>query len=309
MNPHVTSVNISRKKGIAKHPVPEIVVNENGISGDAHAGDWHRQISILSNEIIAEFEQELGRSINPGEFAENITTIGIPLKKIGYFDRLILGDVELVVTQIGKKCHGDSCAIFREAGRCVMPTEGIFCKVVSAGKIKEHTPVEHKAKVLNIKVVTVSDRGSRGECEDKSGPKVESIINTFFEKKRWHPKVTRKILPDSQKLLNEELEDASKKNTDMIIMTGGTGIGPRDVTPEVVSAFCDKTIPGIMEAIRIKYGSQYPNALLSRSIAGIKDEMQIYAIPGSLRAASEYTEEILKTMEHIIFMLNKIDDH
>jgi len=124
----VVSVNISEKKGTIKIPVPEIVLNKLGVANDAHAGDWHRQVSLLADESVQRFTHAAGRKINYGEFAENITTKGLELVNTHPLDRLTIGDVELEITQIGKECHGTSCAIFKEVGNCVMPKEGIFAR-------------------------------------------------------------------------------------------------------------------------------------------------------------------------------------
>jgi MOSC domain-containing protein YiiM len=136
MSIKIISVNTSTVKGIIKTPVPEIILNDKGVEGDAHAGDWHRQVSLLAKESIAKWSHQAGRKVNWGEFAENITTQGIVLYETNPGDRLIIGDVELEVTQIGKKCHGSGCAIFNEVGNCVMPKEGIFAKVIKPGKLK-----------------------------------------------------------------------------------------------------------------------------------------------------------------------------
>ncbi len=132
----VLSVNISEKKGEIKNPVKEIVITEKGVENDAHAGDWHRQVSLLAKESIDKFEEVLGRKLGFGEFAENITTKGITLYTMKPGDKLKIADVEMEVTQIGKKCHGDGCAIFSQVGKCVMPKEGIFAKVLKTGTIK-----------------------------------------------------------------------------------------------------------------------------------------------------------------------------
>ena len=110
----IVSINISEEKGTIKKPVQGVLnVNCKGLPGDAHSGSWHRQISLLSKERIEEFSKEIGRQINFGEFAENITNEGIDLKTVTLFDRFIIGSVILEVTQLGKECHGEGCAIFR----------------------------------------------------------------------------------------------------------------------------------------------------------------------------------------------------
>ncbi len=132
---NILSVNISEKKGTVKKAVDKITVNELGVQNDAHAGDWHRQVSLLGKESFDKFSKMAGRQVNFGEFAENITTEGIELYNTTPGDRFIIGNVELEITQIGKKCHGTGCAIFNEVGNCVMPKEGIFCKVIRPGEI------------------------------------------------------------------------------------------------------------------------------------------------------------------------------
>ena len=132
----VTAVNISEKKGIRKHEVAEIeLLPHHGIVGDAHAGDWHRQVSLLAEESI-DTMRALGLSLTAGAFAENINTIGISLKTLPVGTLLRIGAAVLRVTQIGKECHND-CAIKKATGKCVMPTEGIFCEVVIPGRVQK----------------------------------------------------------------------------------------------------------------------------------------------------------------------------
>jgi len=305
----VLSVNISEKKGTIKKPVPEVLINKFGILNDAHSGDWHRQISLLSTESIAKFSKEANRKINYGEFAENITTEGIDLLKVSLLDRFIIGKVELELTQIGKSCHGSNCAIYREVGSCVMPKEGIFCRVISEGKIKKEDSIVYIPKTFHFKIITLSDRANAGVYEDKSGPKIKEIIESYFQKNNRKIVIESIIIPDDAELLKKTILKAKIDKTDCIITTGGTGIGKRDITPDVIKPLLDKEIPGIMDFIRLKYGAEKPNALLSRSIAGIIDDSLIFALPGSPKAVEEYLNEILKTLEHLIYMLNGLDAH
>ncbi len=138
----VISVNISEKKGEQKHPVREIQLKlRHGIVGDAHAGDWHRQISLLAKESIDSMRATCPVPLGSGMFAENINTRGIDLKSLPVGTRLRMGETELEVTQIGKECHSD-CAIKRAAGKCVMPTEGIFAVVVKEGIVRAGDEIE-----------------------------------------------------------------------------------------------------------------------------------------------------------------------
>ena len=131
----VMAVCISERKGIRKHAVPEITVRrDHGIVGDAHAGNWHRQISLLATESIDRM-RAMGLSLTDGAFAENIVTEGIELRTLPVGTLLRVGETLLRVTQIGKECHND-CAIKAATGTCVMPTDGIFAVVVEEGTIR-----------------------------------------------------------------------------------------------------------------------------------------------------------------------------
>jgi MOSC domain-containing protein YiiM len=132
----IVSVNISEEKGTVKQACSSIVLDATGVKHDAHAGDWHRQVSMLGIESVQRFEALSGRKIIFGEFAENITTEGLELYETKPGDRFYNEHIELEVTQIGKSCHGTSCSIFREVGACVMPKEGIFCKVLRGGILR-----------------------------------------------------------------------------------------------------------------------------------------------------------------------------
>jgi molybdopterin adenylyltransferase len=305
----ILSVNTSEKKGTVKKPVDEIQLTEIGVVGDAHSGKWHRQVSLLATESIAKFEVEAGRSIQPGEFAENITTEGLLLHKCRPLDRFLNDAVELEVTQIGKKCHGDNCAIFREVGNCVMPKEGIFARVIRSGNLKAGDELDYLRKVINIKIITLSDRASAGEYADKSGPQIRNLSETFFSGISRPTEFTSYLIPDDPEDLTRLIRSAIAQQVDVVFTTGGTGIGPRDITPETVRPLLEKEIPGIMELIRVKYGMEKPAALLSRGIAGVSGKTLIYCLPGSLKAVTEYCHEILPTIQHSIYMLEGIDSH
>lgn len=305
----VLSVNISEKKGTIKLPVDKIILSNAGVKGDAHAGMWHRQVSLLGRESFEKMESSAGRKLQYGEFAENITTEGFLLYQMKPFDRLVSGNMILEVTQIGKKCHGTNCAIYKETGDCVMPKEGIFCRVIQGGELQEGDILEYHPKVVKVHVITLSDRASQGIYEDKSGPLLKKLSVDFFSGNGRQVSVENSVIPDDEVQLRALMEFLIEKKNDVIFTTGGTGIGPRDITPDVVKSLLDKEIPGIMEMIRVKYGMQFPNALVSRSIAGVAGKTLIYALPGNPKAVKEYADEIFKTVEHSFRMLHNIDEH
>lgn len=142
----VVSINVSEKKGTAKKPVDAAVLTSDGLKEDAHSGNWHRQVSLLDSESIAEFSQRTGIEISPGDFGENLTTAG------GDIELLVPGRIlegpdgtKLLVTQVGKECHGDDCTIFRKVGKCIMPARGVFCRVLEPGNL-------HRGDILELTI-------------------------------------------------------------------------------------------------------------------------------------------------------------
>jgi MOSC domain-containing protein YiiM len=136
----VVSVCTSAKTGVQKSPVAEVTARtEHGIDGDAHAGPWHRQVSLLADESAAKM-RAAGAQVGPGDFGENVLTAGIDLTALPVGAVLVVGGARLEITQKGKECH-TRCAIFEAAGACVMPQEGVFCRVLAGGPIRPGDPV------------------------------------------------------------------------------------------------------------------------------------------------------------------------
>jgi len=161
---------------------------------------------------------------------------------------------------------------------------------------------------LEILIITLSDRAYKGEYEDLSGPRIKQMLTDHFISSEWKISVKCILIPDDADILKKEIIEGSAKYN-VIFTSGGTGIGPRDITVETVRPTLSKEIPGIMEYIRNKYGAEKPNALLSRGVAGIINKSIVYTLPGSVRAVEEYMTEILKTIEHLIFMQYGVDTH
>ena len=199
----VLSVNISEKKGTIKKPVSEINIDKSGITNDVHSGNRHSQVSLLGVESIDKFAKLTGKKIQFGEFAENITTQGIILYETNPLDRLAIGNTLLEITQIGKKCHGNNCAINEQTSDCIMPKEGIFCRVLNGGKVKPGDEIIYNPKIYNIKIITLSDRASKGEYEDKSGLKIKEMLKTFLGNKKSNFDTI--VIPDDKEILSLSL--------------------------------------------------------------------------------------------------------
>ena len=162
----VTAVCISEKKGTQKMPVEEIVLRKDwGIENDAHAGNWHRQVSLLSLEKIEAFRAR-GAEVEFGAFGENIVAEGFDFREIPVGTRFRINDALLELTQIGKECH-THCAIYKVMKDCIMPREGVFAKVLEGGIVRPGDPIEllplDPKRPFSAAVITLSDKGSRGE--------------------------------------------------------------------------------------------------------------------------------------------------
>ena len=132
----VKAVCVSEIKGVQKKPVESVrLIEEHGIEGDAHAGEWHKQVALLASESVARMQEKITIKLKPGDFGENVLTEGIDLMRLPVGSRIRLGTAELEITQIGKECHQD-CAIRKAAGDCVMPREGVFARVLNGGEVR-----------------------------------------------------------------------------------------------------------------------------------------------------------------------------
>jgi len=301
--PTVEALCTSANKGEPKRPVEAATFRpEHGIVGDAHAGAWHRQVSLLAAEDIETARRtlpDLAPDLAPGAFAENVVTAGIDLGELGLGSRLRLGaDVVLSVTQIGKVCH-TPCAIGRLTGDCIMPRLGLFARVLEGGEVRVGEAAEVVVSVprdrFQAVVVTVSDRCARGLAEDTAGPAVAQMLEN-----QVHAHIYRyTVVPDEQDAIADRLRHyADGHSIDLVVTVGGTGPAPRDVTPEATRAVVERLAPGFDEAMRAASLAKTPHAMLSRGASGIRASTLIVNLPGSKRAATENLEAILPALPH-----------
>lgn len=293
----IIGICISDRRGIQKREVEEAQIEKGwGIKGDAHGGNWHRQISLLAYEKIEAFK-ERGIELNFGAFGENLIVEGFDLRNLPVGTRFRIGDVLLELTQIGKECHSH-CEIFKKMGDCIMPREGVFTEVITGGKIKKGDEVEmippQKDRPFTAAVITLSDKGSKGERDDKSGP----LIAKMLEEAGYEVKETL-LLADEQKALEYQLcRMADQRQINVIFTTGGTGFSERDRTPEATIAVCDRMADGIADGIR-NYSMQITGrAMFSRAVSGIRKKTLIINLPGSPKAVQESLEFLLRDLGH-----------
>lgn len=289
----VIATCISPKKGTQKENVHTVKLIENwGIENDAHAGTWHRQVSLLSHNKIEDFRAR-GAVVQDGAFGENLIVEGIDFRTLPLGTRFKCNDVILELTQIGKECH-QGCAIYQVMGDCIMPREGVFTRVIRGGIISEGDEMEIMERKLRVAVITSSDSGFAGTREDASGPVIEKMM-----KEAGYEVTYKLLLPDDQKELEKALCDiADTSRADLVLTTGGTGFSPRDVMPEATAAVCDRMVPGIPEAMRAYSLQITKRAMLSRAASGIRKKTLIVNMPGSPKAVTECLEYILPELKH-----------
>jgi len=307
-NGRLLHVCISSRKGIAKHEIPSAkLLLDYGMESDAHAGEWHRQVSLLAHADI-EFMRAKGLKLKPGAFGENLVIDGVNTDELGVGSQLRVGPVLLELTQLGKVCH-TRCAIYYTSGDCIMPRTGLFARVVEAGEVTAGMSVEIVHRIdrstLQAVVITISDRCSAGQTIDSAGPAVAALLSSELGARiAW-----TKLVPDSESEIAEAIKDFSDRRVDIILTAGGTGPNVRDVTPEATRKVLDRELPGLAEAMRAASSAKTPNAWLSRAVAGIRRETLIVNLPGSKRAAVENLEAILPVIPHSVKMLQNETAH
>ena len=298
----VTAICISKQRGTRKEPVSSARFEpDHGVAGDAHAGNWHRQVSLLQQEKIDAF-QEKGITVTPGAFGENLIVSGIDFRSLPVGTLLRCGEVLLEMTQIGKECH-THCAIYHQTGDCIMPREGVFARVLQGGTIavgdvmdieQRQTPMPWQAAVI-----TLSDQGAAGQRKDKSGPAIVERLE-----QNGYDVIEQLLLPDDQARLERELTRlCDQRQPDLILTTGGIGFSQRDITPEATLAVAQRHVPGIAEAIRAASMQITKRAMLSRAVSVIRGKTLIINLPGSPKACMESMDVFLDTIPHGLGLL------
>ena len=297
----LTAICVSDRRGIQKKKIESALLKEDwGIEGDAHAGKWHRQVSILDQEEINSFNKK-GADVSPGAFGENLIVEGIYVRLLPIGSHIRIGESILEITQRGKECH-DHCQIYYKMGECIMPKVGMFTKVIKGGEIKvgdEVKMIERDNKPFTAAVITLSDKGFKGEREDVSGP---TIINRL--KEEGYDVVEYLLIPDNKEMLKKALiQLADQRDVSLILTTGGTGCSPKDITPEATKEVLEKEVPGISEAIRAESMKFTNHAMLSRGVSGIRNKSLIINLPGSPKACLESMDVFLKPIQHALKLI------
>ena len=304
----VIDVCTSDRKGLHKHDVHTAHFSaEWGIDGDAHAGSWHRQVSLLSADKIEAFNKR-GANVIPGAFGENLVVEGFDFRALPVGTLLRCGDVLLEMTQIGKECHSH-CEIYKKMGECIMPREGVFARVIEPGSISvgDEMSIEKREGHFpwQAAVITLSDKAAAGERKDESGPAIAKRL-----REASYEVVEEIVIHDDERVLKQQLiRLCDQRQLDLILTTGGTGCSARDITPEATLAIADKNVPGIAEAMRAESLKITRHAMISRAASVIRGKTLIINLPGSPRACMENMDVFMDTIPHAMGLLrNEVHD-
>ena len=320
----ILSINLSRKVGEKKQRyLRGELIADYGLKGDAHAGT-KRQVSFLDSGEINRWLRTKRKKMKIfcGDFAENITTDGINWSEARIDDEIIIDNhqpklARLSITQIGKECHL-GCAIRQTLGDCIMPRAGVFARVREGGQIAVGQKIYLIKKNLNIRVgiLIASDKASRGKRVDTAGPAIRQVLKNYNCQQKsgpdnvWYNFANYRITPDDKNKIIRILKNWTDEQKIQLIFTcGGTGFGPRDITPEATKKIIEKEAPGLAEMMRV-YGANFtPQAWLSRAIAGIRKQTLIINLPGSEKAVRENLKIILPVLPHALKMLSGDTEH
>lgn len=294
----IRAVCISEKKGTPKKDIGSVnIIEDFGLENDAHAGS-QRQVSLLSWDKVEDFKKS-GADVKAGDFGENLLIEGFDFKTFPVGTKFKCSDVILEIIQIGKKCHS-ACTVTQRTGKCIMPSEGVFARVLHGGKLSVGDEIELiEGRRFSASVLVASDRCSKGEREDKSGPVIKEVLENA-----GYLVTGITLLPDDEEGLYKALcQLADIQKPDVIFTSGGTGFSPRDMMPEATKRAASKDAPGIAEALRAYSMTITPRAMLSRAASVIRNKTLIINMPGSPKAGKECLEYILPVLEHGIPVL------
>lgn len=293
----IKAICASSEKGTAKRPMKEATLKANwGIEGDAHAGTWHRQISLLSADTVDAFNRQ-GANVADGDFGENLLAYGLDFPCLPVGTALVCGDVVLRMTQIGKVCHS-GCDIQKRMGKCIMPTEGAFARVLHGGILRPGMPIEAYT-AQRVFILCASDKGYAGERKDESTPTLHHLVT-----EEGYEVVGTALLPDDRGQLSALMARICDSYTaDLLLTTGGTGLSLRDVTPEATIDIAERMVPGLAELMRLRSLSVTARASLSRAVCATRAQTLIVNLPGSPKAAVENLQAILEPLPHGLAIL------
>ena len=248
---------------------------------------------IMNNGMVQTAAGERRRVVDHTLFSELLMKDIIPWAQ----SRFRIGEAVLELTQIGKECHSH-CEIYKKMGDCIMPREGVFTEVVKGGLIHRGDAVEMEApspdRPYTAAVITLSDKGIKGEREDKSGPKICELA----EAAGYEIRETLLLADGIEPLKSQLIRLADQRQMDVIFTTGGTGFSERDLTPEATIQVCDRMANGIADAIRNYSMTITPRAMFSRAVSGIRGKTLIINLPGSPKAVEEALEFLLPQLDH-----------
>ena len=268
----IKAICISEQKGTEKHPVQDIdIIKNHGLENDAHAGKWHRQVSLLSYEKREEFKAK-GADVEDGAFGENLLVSGI----------------EFTSYPVGTQF---------KVGQCIMPHLGVFTRVIHGGHICVGDTVEvieNKDSRMRVAVLTLSDKASTGQRKDESGPLIEKIMTEYG----YNVTSVTVIADDENEIVSQLINLSDRCQNDLILTTGGTGLSIRDVTPEATMKVMTRNVPGISEALRYESMKYTNKAMLSRGASVLRNQTLIINLPGSPKAVKESLDIILGPLKH-----------
>ena len=305
----VVSVNVSEKKGHAPSiPVGEIVVDDLGLRGDAHAGPWQRQVSLLSVESIHRFADSSGRTFAPATSAKTLPCEGwTPAARrcsTAFAFRMWNSKSPKLASIVTA-----GCSIFQQVGKCVMPVKEFFPRA-AGGVLRPGDRGEHVVRKFRFLIITVSDRAAAGLYADRSGPKSRQLLEAVQSGQSRPIEIEMALTPDDPERLRRHLIAAKESGVDVVFTTGGTGVRPARRDARNGRRRLRSNHPRNHGVCPHQVRGEEPQRPAEPLDGGRgRPDLRWTVLPGSVRAVGEYMEETPKTLEHLIYMMHGLDVH
>ncbi len=302
----ICSINTSAGQSAPKQPVPEAQITCRGLSGDVHAVGGLKAVSLLTQESIDEANAKHSQNYVPGEYGENLTSLGMDTNLVTPLSRITAGEVELEVTQVGKTCEKSPATEMCSKGSNLIQTAGVFLRVTQEGKLKVGDLIKLTPKVLTIHIIEYAANPGGNEVGGLAQA-AQALLTYLLGSKPWPIEFSSDRVAPEPQALDQVLVKTQAARPDLILTFGRVGVGPGDFTPDVVVMRCTKLIPSLMEYARVHLGDRCPALLMNRGIIGAMGHSLVCTLPDDLGQLKLLLKELAPLLPQLVMSFHGLN--